>query len=404
MRVLLCHNNFTVYGGAEVFVHEIARVLTEQGHSVAFLASQEAGEQSEWSQYFPKSVDYRASSASAILRFPQLIYSGASKTAARRIVRDFKPDLVHCFAIYTKLTPSILDVFRKEGVPVVCSFNDYKHICPNYKLFHHGKLCEACRGRHFWHAIQKRCAHGSILYSTANSLEAYVHRFLDIYRKNVHTFLFASEYMARKTEEFWGSDSFGWQILRNPFDASKFSASSESGSYALFFGRLIDEKGVDVLLHAAAIAADVPVVIVGDGPDRDRLQSMAQALGCSNVTFMGEKWGDDMDRIIAACRYVVVPSLWHENFPYVILQSLAMGKPVVGSDRGGIPEMVRHGETGYVFDPDDASQLARYMGILANDDDEVARMGRRAKNLVDDEYNDVRFYDQLMQIYSGVTA
>lgn len=404
MRVLLCHNNFTVYGGAEVFVHEIARVLTEHGHSVAFLASQDGDEQSEWSHHFPKAVDYRATKTDAIFRFPQLVYSSTSKTAARRIVREFKPDVVHCFAIYTKLTPSILDVFRAEGIPVVCSFNDYKHICPNYKLFHHGKLCEACHGRHFWHAIQNRCSHNSILYSTAISLESYVHRFLDIYRKNVHTFLFASEFMARKTEEFWGSDSFRWQILRNPFDATKYSASFEPGSYALYFGRLIDEKGVDVLIHAAAIAADVPVLIVGDGPDRSRLDKLAQELNCSNVTFVGEQWGDDLDEIITNCRFVVVPSLWHENFPYVVLQSFAMGKPVIGSDRGGIPEMVRHGETGYVFDPDDASLLARYMGILANDDGAVVKMGMLAKDLVDAEYNDVSFIDRLMQVYAGVNG
>ena len=246
MRVLLCHNNYAVQGGAEVFVQEIARVLTERGHEVAFLAVSEEMSDSVWKEYFPKTVDYQQHRWSAMLKFPSLIYSRASKQAAERIVEDFKPDVVHCFAIYTKLTPSILHVFRKFQIPVVCSFNDYKHICPNYKLYHHGHICEACRNGTYLHAIKNRCSHGSLMYSTANALEAYVHKWMDIYRRNVDLFLFASEFMARKTEEFWGKQTFEWELLRNPFDATSFTGTEKVGDYALFFGRLIDEKGVDI--------------------------------------------------------------------------------------------------------------------------------------------------------------
>jgi len=404
MRVLLCHNNYTVQGGAEVFVHEVARVLRDNGHSVAFLAADEKDSDVRWKQYFPASVDDNTSKVAAITQFPKMVYSVESKRAAERIIDEFKPDLVHCFAIYTKLTPSILDVFRAKGVPVVCSFNDYKHICPNYKLFHHGKLCESCRGKHFWHAAWNRCAHDSLLYSTAAALESYAHRVLDIYRKNVRVFLFASEYMAQKTRQFWGQHSFRSEILRNPFDASSYPMQAVPGDYALYFGRLIDEKGVDILVKAAAIAADVPVVVVGDGPDRGRLEKLNQELDCRNVDFVGEKWGKDLDQILAACRYVVVPSLWHENFPYVILQAFAMGKPVLGSNRGGIPELVENGERGIVYDAEDEHSLARHMNALHADDTEVRRLGKNAKQYVDEEFNDNRFYDRLMDIYTMAVA
>jgi glycosyltransferase involved in cell wall biosynthesis len=404
MRILLCHNNFTIHGGAEVFVHEVARVLEQNGHSVAYLASDDAAAETPWKKYFPKSIDYTSNKARAIAQFPRLVYSLRSKAAAKKIVADFQPDLVHCFAIYTKLTPAILDVFESKKIPVVCSFNDYKHICPNYKLYHHGKVCEDCQGKHFVYAIRNRCAHDSLLYSAANAIESYVHRFMDIYRKNVRTFLFASEFMARKTEEFWGAETFRWRILRNPFDSSQFKAADEAGSYALFFGRLIDEKGIDMLLRAAVIASDIPVIIVGDGPDRTRLGEMARDLGCANVEFVGEKWGADLDSILLNCRFVVVPSLWHENFPYVVLQSFAMGKPVIGSNRGGIPELVEHGSRGYIYDADNPRDLAKRMQELSNDTASILRMGENAKSYVDTEFSDARFYGTLMEIYAEASV
>jgi glycosyltransferase involved in cell wall biosynthesis len=404
MRVLLCHNNYIIQGGAEIFVHEVARVLEEHGHEVAYLAVAEAESDSTWRDYFPEAVDYRQSKSSAILKFPRLIYSIASKRSAQRLVEDFRPDVVHCFAIYTKLTPSILDVFRECGIPIVCSFNDYKHICPNYKLYHHGHICEDCRHGTFLHAIRNRCSHGSLMYSTANAMEAYVHKWLDIYRRNVDLFLFASEFMARKTEEFWGKQSFEWDLLRNPFDATSFVAPADPGDYVLYFGRLIDEKGVDVLLEAARVIESVPVVIVGDGPDREKLEQRAADLDIRNVSFLGAKWGNELDEILSSCRVVVVPSLWHENFPYVILQSFAMGKPVVGTDRGGIPELVAHEERGLIYPARCSDSLASALQGLWDDDSRVRRMGLAAKAFADDEFNDKRFYGRLVEIYTRVMA
>jgi len=400
MRVLLVHNNYRVYGGAEVFVQEVARVLETHGHEVAFLASHEENSQSQWSAYFPRAPDYSRNRIAAVAQFPKLVYSMASKSSASKLVKEFKPDIVHCFAVYTKLTPSVLDAFRVAGVPVVCSLNDYKHICPNYKLFHHGKVCEDCRGRNFVHAIRNRCAHDSLLYSTASAMESYAHRFLNVYRKNIQLFLFASEFMAKKTEQFWGEDSFAWRLLRNPFDAPSHRVGDRYDPYAVYFGRLIEEKGVDTLVRAAALAHHIDVQIVGDGPATRALEDESRQLGLRNVTFHGEQWGPELDAIVGNCRFVVVPSLWHENFPYVIVQAFARGKAVIGTNRGGIPELVQNGERGLVYEAGDAVQLASLMNELISDESKAREFGASAKKFADVEFNDDRFYTNLMRIYS----
>lgn len=405
MKILLAHNNYVITGGAEVFYHEVGRVLSAHGHEVAYFSAHDDVVDSPWKSYFPPVASYsQGGVVSKAISFPSMVYNRSAKHAMERLIKDFKPDIVHAFAIYVQLTPAILDAARAANVPVVMSCNDYKHICPNYKLYHHGKICEECKGGKFHRAIVNHCCHDSMVYSVASSVEAYAHNWLNIYRKNVHTFLFASEFMARKTEEFWGKENFSWRMLRNPFDAGRQAAPApdEVGDYALYFGRIIAEKGVNILLDAAALARDVPLVVVGDGPDLEKLKRQASAQGLSHVRFLGAKWGDELDQILKDCRYVVVPSLWHENFPYVILQSFAMGKPVIGSNRGGITELVANGERGLVYEAADSAALAGAMRKLWSDGVLTKSMSLTVKQYADSEFNDERFYANLMQIYSGV--
>jgi len=227
---------------------------------------------------------------------------------------------------------------------------------------------------------------------------------LDIYRKNIHTFLFASKFMAKKTQEFWG-DTFQWKILRNPFSAERHFDEWRAGEYALYFGRLVEEKGVDILLDAASRVPELPIIVVGDGPGRTLLEEEAVSRGGNNVRFVGPKWGDELDEILKDCRFVVVPSLWHENFPYVIFQAFAAGKPVVGTNRGGIPELVDHGLRGEIYEATSAEALAAaMMRMKRRDHNELRTMGEECHRFVKEEFNDESFYSALMEIYRGVVA
>jgi glycosyltransferase involved in cell wall biosynthesis len=402
MRVLLAHNNYTVQGGAEVFFHEVGRVLTANGHEVRYFSAAEDGLDVPEAASFPKAVDYKSGPLlTRALQMPKMIYNRAAKAAFARVIAEFKPDVIHAFAIYLRLTPSILDAAREAGVPVVLSCNDYKHICPNYKLFHHGKLCEDCKGGRFYKAAVNRCCHGSLATSVASMAEAYAHDRMDIWRKNVSTFLFASQFMAAKTEEFWGKGRVNIDFLQNPFDAQKYHVDANVGDYMLYFGRLIDEKGVDVLLDAAALAPDVPVVVVGDGPDRAKLEQRAQTL--PNVRVVGPAWGDDLAKWQHGARAVVVPSIWHENFPYVILQAFAASNPVIGAERGGIPELLAGGAHGWSFDPTDAAALARQMqAVQALPDAQIAAIGKVARDYTHLSFSDAAIYDRLTRIYTKV--
>lgn len=402
MRIILVHNNYSVHGGAEVFYHEIGRVLEVNGHTVCKFSCSEPGLEVPESSYFPASPDYKKGGLlMKAFRLPKMIYNHVARDSLARLIKDFKPDLIHAFAIYVRLTPAVLDAARAAGVPVVLSCNDYKHICPNYKLYHHGRICEECKGGRYYRALQNRCCHDSVVISVASMMEAYVHDWMDIWRKNVSCFLFASQFMARKTEEFWGKEAVNIDFLPNPFDADKYDVPAHVGQYILFFGRLIDEKGVDILIEAARQAPNIPVVIVGDGPDMDKLKEMSLPL--HNVRLVGPAWGDDLTQWLHGARAVAVPSLWHENFPYVIFQAFAASTPVIGAERGGIPELVNAGPHGWTYEASDPAALAEAMRVaMSLPDSEIAARGAAARDYVHREFDDAAIYRRLSSIYSKV--
>jgi len=403
MKILLTHKFFKYIGGAEVFFFEVGRVLEENGHEVAYFSTSDKDNiPTKYSEYFINSPKFKEGNVFQKTKaFMKIPYNFEAKKKFSKLIDDFKPDLIHIFNVATQISPSILDVAHKKCIPIVFSCNDYKHICPNYKLYHHGKICEECNGGKFYNCIKNKCAHDSLLFSTASTIESYIHNYLNIYKKNIDLFLFASDFMAHKTEEFWGG-SFKWGKLMNPFKISGEPILDNKGEYGLYFGRLIDEKGVDILIESLKLNKDIPFKIVGDGPDLDKLKQLAQDNNLNNIEFTGAVWGKQLDLILRDCKFVVVPSIWHENFPYVILQAFAAGKPVIGSNRGGIPELVVDNERGAIYDANNPVELSEKLKLFYDDDELCLKFGKNARQFVVDNFNDTVFYEQLMINYTKV--
>jgi len=406
LRILLAHNQYAITGGADVFYHDVGRLLAANGDQVAFFSCADSeSADSEWGSYFPSAARYdQGNLVIRIARFPQMIYSRSAKHNFDALLRDFKPDIVHAFAIYTKLTPSILDAAAHRGVPVVMTCNDYKLICPNYSLYHHGKVCEECKGGHFYNAVKNKCGHDSLIFSAGMAAESYAHDLSGIYRKRVDTFLFESEFIARKHEEFWGVGTFRWRLMLKPFNSGAYTASTEADDYCLYVGRLHDSKGVHILLEALRNRPEVRLLVIGDGPERANLETIKQRLNLQHVEFLGWQSRAKVGEYLERCRFVVVPSIWYENFPYVITEAFARGKPVIGSNRGGIPELVHQGEFGFVYDADSPDELRACIDRLWTDTGLSIRMGTAAKQWCDRRFTDEACYEGLQQVYADVIA
>jgi len=400
MRVLLAHKFHRLTGGAEVFYFNVGDTLSEKGHSVAYFSTEHEENIKTENSYFVSTPKYDSKSLrEKIFGSLDIFYSVSKKKDMLKAIDEFKPDVIHVFAIHIHLTPSILVAAKERNIPVVMSCNDYKHICPNYKLYAQEKLCEACKGNKFYNATLKRCSQNSLLFSMASSAEAYIHNLMGIYDKYIDKYLFASKFMLDKTKEFWPQKKVNYGILKNPFDSSEYSPKYD-GSYGLYFGRIIEEKGVDILIDELG-GLDFPVKIIGDGPDKLKLENICKEKGISNIEFLGPQWGDDLQKILIEAKLVIVPSTWHENFPYVIFQAFASGKPVIGSQRGGIPELIGDSR-GLTFDPELTGDLRNAFTTLISDDTLAMELGKNARKYITDEFSKEKFYYSLIENYKSV--
>jgi glycosyltransferase involved in cell wall biosynthesis len=411
MKVLLVHKFWRKVGGAEVYFQDVARILRNYQHQIKIYTTDFEAEGShdvyprDENVIFGETFDYlQGNIITRLKNIPEIIYSRKNKEHFRNVLREYKPDIVHVFAIYVTITPSILDACREEGIPVVMSCNDYKHICPNYRLFHHGKICEDCKGGKFYKAVVNNCCKHSMGVSIVSAIESYTHSYLNIWKKNIGAFLFESRFMMKKTEEFWGKSAANLQFLGKPFNATHYKLSKGDKGYLLFLGRLSDEKGVNILLDAMKKVPQAHLKIAGGGTHRTYLEKYTTDQQITNVEFVGSKYGDELEDLFNHCRFLVVPSLWHENFPYVMMEAFARGKAVIGSDKGGIPEYIRENETGFVFPSHNADALATLIRDLWENPVKSQSMGEKAKQLADIQFNDEAFYTRLIEIYEKNTG
>jgi glycosyltransferase involved in cell wall biosynthesis len=220
--------------------------------------------------------------------------------------------------------------------------------------------------------------------------------------RNVQRFIAPSRFLAGKLEQ-GGFDPARITVLPNFVDAASFDPRPE-GDYALYFGRLSREKGVDILLRAMASLGKGKLKIAGDGPVRGNLEALASELGLVNVEFLGRRTGEEMRKILSSAQFVVLPSRWYENLPFSIMEAFAAGKPAIASDIGGIPEMIDDGENGLLFPMGDVGELERQLATLFDSPELRMQMGARGREKALRLYSAGYHYDRIMEIYSDVAG
>jgi glycosyltransferase involved in cell wall biosynthesis len=409
MRVVLAHKFYHMTGGTEQYFRHLTSILEGHGHRVIPFALQHPeNPPTPYEKYFLDNLDYRQASLRYYLRrVPRILgrtlYSWEARRKMAALIDDLSPDIAHLQSIEHHISPSILHTLRRHGVPCVQSVNTYKLICASYRLYllDRQEICERCLyGKHY-HAVLTRCVKGSLPASLLATVEMYLHGLLKIYHL-VDRFIVPNRFMAQKLA---GAGFPETKIVRmlNPLDLDEHPPHIDFDDFILYFGRLDPEKGVFTLVQAMAHLPDLRLVVVGDGAQEAFLRTWCADHGVDNVDFVGPQWGDDLAPYLTRARLVVVPSIWYEPSPMVIYQSLATGKPVVGADIGGIPDLLTE-ETGALFQPGDVADLARVLSELAFDTPRLRAMGRAARRWAEAHLDPERYYRALMALYDQVIA
>ena len=391
VSVLLAHSYYRERGGEDVVFEDEAALLRAHGHRVEVLTRH--------------NDDVRETTAPARLRLAAA--SVWSRTAQRDVAETLRRtgvDVAHFHNTLPLLSPSVYEACARAGVPVVQTLHNYRLSCVNGLFFRDGAPCEDCLGRRVaWPGVQHACYRGSRAQSAAVAASVAVNRTLGSYGK-VALFLALSEFARSK---FVAAGLPADRVAVKPnFVAPDPGArpADVTGDYLLFVGRLSREKGLLTLLDAAQRLADVPVLVVGDGPVRPQVEQAIADRGIGNVQLLGRQPSAEVLRLMHGARVVVVPSESYETFGRTIIEAYACGVPVVASDIGALSELVSDGVTGRTFPPGDADGLTAALSALWRSPSDAAAMGRNGRKRYEADFTAARNYAALLQAYQRVLA
>lgn len=409
MKILYADKYFWEKGGAErVFFQERTAALEAGFQVVDFSTTDPRNFPSPYSAWFVPGTDYSdqglggaggglTAKARAAMEF---VRNARAVKAVTTLAERERPQIAHLHNIYHHLTPSIIPALKKRGVKVVLTLHDCKLVCPSYLMLHQGRICDACRGRAFWHAAANRCPDGSWYKGMLLSLEAYWHRLAGSYQA-VDLFIAPSRFMAELVSRY-RVDRRKVAVVPNGVELDRFRPSDKDLGYALYIGRVSSEKGLVTLARAHALLAQrgpaAPgLKVVGEGPLKDELSAAHPG-----IEFCGYRSGEELSRLVEESAMVILPSECNENAPLAVLEGGASGKAVIGSDLAGIPELIEEGVTGLLFPPGNAEALADRMAELAADPGRRREMGLAGRRRVETNYDIKDHNRRILEIYQAL--
>jgi glycosyltransferase involved in cell wall biosynthesis len=381
-HVLLVHNHYQQAGGEdEVFLGE-ARLLERNEHRVT--------------RYVAHNDDVGGVGRLALAL--GTVWNRASYAELRALIRARLPDLVHVHNTLPLISPSVYYAAAAEGVPVVQTVHNYRHLCANGLLLRDGVPCHDCVGRRVGlPGVVHACYRGSRAATTAVVAMTAAHRALGTWARRIAVYVALTDFARARLLE--GGLPAERVVVKPNFVDPDPGAGDGAGGYALFIGRLAPEKGVRTLLSAwRSLGTTPPLLVVGDGPlGPEVARAAAETVG---VTWLGRRAPADVLALVRGAVCVVCPSEWYETFGRVVVEAFAAGTPVVASDIGALAELVRPSETGLLFPPGDAQALAAAVRRLLADPAHLARMRLTARAEFERRFTAERNYEMLLAIYA----
>lgn len=394
MKILQINKFHYPRGGAERYYFDLSILLEKNGHQVVpFAVQDEKNIKTSFSEYFAKKINLDKFSLEAVLKS---LYNWEAGKKLEKLIQAEKPDIAHLHNISYHLTPSIIWVLKKYNIPIVQTLHDYKLICPNYQLFTGNSACFGCKKYKYYQCVKNKCVKNSYAKSLLAASEMYLHKLILKSYEKVDAFIAPSAYMKNISAEF-GINPKKITTVNNFINTKINTKELAEENYILYFGRISQEKGIDILVEAMKNVPAVKLKIAGDGPQINQLKQITRDLGLDNqIEFVGMKFGDELESIVNRSMAVVVPSVWPENFPFSILESLERGKVVIASRIGGIPELIQDNINGFLFNPGDIIGLTRVINSLKNRD--LTSIKIMAKNCVEKYASDLH-YAKIMAVY-----
>ncbi len=386
MKILLGHNQYQQPGGEDQSVAAEIAMLEAFGDEVI--------------QYRVHNDSIKAMSGVEVAA--RTIWNQRSYRDIRNLIKTHRPDVAHFNNTFPLISPAAYYAARAERVPVIQTLRNYRLMCPGAYFLRNEKVCTLCLSKSIaWPSVIHRCYRESRSATAVVASMLAVHRLLNTWRKTVDTYIALTEF-GRKTFVAGGFPEEKIVVKPN-FVFPDPGPGTGQGRYAVFVGRLSDEKGIQALLNAwRLIAKDVPLKIVGGGP----LETTVQQACAEDVriSYLGHRPVNEVADMLGEATFLVFPSLWYEGMPRTIIEAFAKGTPVIASNLGAMHDLVAHGRTGWHFEAGDSGILAKVIDEAWDDYAQLAGMRLACRREYELKYSYESNYQQLMEIYHRAIA
>jgi len=356
MRILIAHSSYRIAGGEDRYVQQQIELLST-AHDIEVIR--------------PHNRDLEG----GLRTGARMLYSGTLAQHVMDVMHRFRPHIVHLHNAYPSLGPAVQVATCRLQIPLVMTVHNHRLRCPNGYMFTQGGFCQRCRHGNYVHALMNKCF-PSRTQAVAYGMTLWAHRFIMKLEAGVRLFIAPSRYMLNRLEE-WGLGGSRASLVPNFAWPAAVWDDGTPGAYGMYLGRMSAEKGLLSLLEALRLAGDPPFRFVGEGPLLESLSTAAKSLGLSNTVFAGRVPPKDAAALVGQARYLAMPSLCEENAPLAALEAMSAGRPLLVSDRGGLPELVDN-DPSLTCPAGKAPDWAQAIRRLHVDDRLCVTAGRRA--------------------------
>ena len=379
LRILLVHNAYQQRGGEDSVVDDEIQLLRDHGHEVEL--------------YRRDNHDIESMRKLAAAR--DTLWSARTEHEVEAVLGRFRADVIHVHNTFPLISPSLYWAAAKRHVPVVQTLHNFRLLCPQAMLLRKGKVCEDCVGKIPWRGVARRCYRESLPQSAVLAAMLVLHRGLGTYASKVTRFIALNDFCR---EVFVRGGLPANRLCVKPNFVADPGSSSATRAGFLYVGRLSAEKGIATLADALAAASSQQCEVIGTG-------LVEMAIGkLPNVGMAGWQEGAYITERMKNSLALVMPSLWYENFPRTLVEAFACGLPVIASRLGAMAALIRDGETGLLFNPGDAEDLAVKLAWAQTHPDAMRGMGDAARWEYESKYTPQRNLEMLLAIYRDAIA
>ena len=390
MKILLIHDIGTATGGAELQMLSLRQGLRDLGHDVRLFSSLATPVEDS-----ALLADYSCFGTNTLLQVLSQTINPSAYFKLRQILREFQPDVVHVRMFMWQMSPAILTLLK--GIPCIYQTAVYKAICPaGTKVLPDGSDCHSDPGT--------VCLSNGCLTPQSWAVLLVQHKLWSYWRDAFDLVVALSQGMKTKLEEAGISPV---EVVYNGVPIREEQLPLSQIPTVVYAGRLVPEKGVDVLLRAfAKTLVQIPqsrLLIAGDGSEKNSLQTLSQNLGIAEaVTWLGYLPQSKMEQHFAGAWVQVVPSQWAEPFGNVTTEAMMRGTAVIASAVGAQPEIVLDGETGFLVTPEDVNSWTINLSRLLSNRQLATKMGNAGRDRAISKFSENTRNQRFLEIYTRI--